>query len=185
MTVSGIVRVALIGLMASALSACGGGDDAPVDNIPDIVQEPDIEPALQPEPVPVSIPPPTSTEPVAEAEIQSAITDPLIEARPPCGGSSSCVSVGTISSHNGGPGVALYIDPERNDAVVRWGNALGEIINCADSGETITACVVAAPVEQACKDEFDRLTGLANELAAFDAVFLTAGSPCRPEEGQP
>lgn len=186
MAVSGFVRVMIVGSMAVWLTACGGGGDAPDAETPDIAEviEPEVPPASEPEPVPVKLPQ-GDVQPAAEAERPAAIPNPPIEPRPPCGGSDTCVHAGSVSGGHGEPGIELYYDSERNDAIVRWGNALGEIMDCADGGETIAACVAVAEVAQSCKDEFDRLTGLANEIAAFDAVFLTTGSPCRPEEGQP
>lgn len=188
MTDTGTVRAVAAISLAIWLTACGGGGDAPDAQTPDIAEviEPEVPPASAPEPEPVPVKlPQGDVQPAAEAERPAAIPNPPIEPRPPCGGSDTCVHAGSVSGGHGEPGIELYFDPERNDAIVRWGNALGEIMECADGGETIAACVAVAEVEQSCKDEFDRLTGLANEIAAFDAVFLTAGSPCRPEEGQP
>lgn len=186
MSASSFIRAVLTGLMTIWLVACGGGDDTPEIGTPDIAQElePDLPLDSDLASAPVNAPEAGVVGPVTEPEVQTAMVTPLIERRPPCGGSSTCVNAGSISGGHGDPGVELYFDPERNDAIVRWGNALGEMMDCADGGETIATCVGLAPVEQSCKDEFDRLVGLANELAAFDAVFLTAGSPCRPEEGQ-
>ena len=187
MSVSGFVRIIIVGTIAVWLSACGGGGDTPDDQPTDVVEVIEPETPTDPEPdiVPVKIPPSGVVEPVAEPEPAAAIPNPPIDPRPPCGGSETCVNAGSVSAGHGGPAIEIHFDPERNDAIVRWGNALGEIMDCADGGETIAACVAVAEVEQSCKDEFDRLTGLANEIAAFDAVFLTVGSPCRPEEGQP
>ena len=171
-------------------------DVEPVSD-PQMPFEPELEPAsgkfpdrtgTHPDPdTPVApVPDPASPEPAApDPQGMTVGTLTASESRPPCGGSSTCVHAGSISGGHGEPGIEVHYDPERNDAIVRWGHALGGVISCADGGSTITACVAESPFDQSCKDEFDRLSGLADELAAFDAVFLTAGSRCRPQEGQP
>ncbi len=198
MAITGRIRVALTGLLAVSLAACSAGDEVsemdppaePASPATDgtLVATPASEPEIEPAPVapePGSAAPvlPQSTPPDQRGRTVDTLSGS--EPRPPCGGSSTCVHAGSISGGHGAPGIDVHYDPERNDAITRWGNALGDLIACADSGNTITACVAEAPFEQSCKDEFERLSHLADELAAFDAVFLTAGSPCRPEEGQP
>ena len=189
MSVSGFVRVIIVGTMAVWLSACGGDGDTPDHETPVAAEiiEPEAPADPVPETMPVKVPPGGVVESVAEPEpeTQAAIPNPPIDPRPPCGGSETCVNAGSVSAGHGGAAIEVHFDPERNDAIVRWGNALGNIMDCADGGETIAACVAVADVDPSCKEEFDRLTDLANEIAAFDAVFLTTGSPCRPEEGQP
>ena len=214
MAASGKIRPAIVGLLASFLIACGGGDDTQETEIADKLPPPQIEqqadigrdtalPApVEPEEtlLPGKSPDRTEAEtaPVSTAAAPATMDPalpvpagmtvgslPTVEPRQPCGGSPTCVNAGSISGGHGAPGIEIYYDPERNDAIVRWGNALGGIVACADGGNTLGACVAAAAVEQSCKDEFVRLSGLADELAAFDAVFLTAGGPCRPEDGQP
>ena len=158
---------------------------------PQVPVEPELEPAPGKFPAPVETGAAPDTESTPDMEATPASEGLTVEtlrtrdARPPCGGSATCQNAGSISGGAGQPAVDIFYDPERDDAIVRWGNALGGVIACADGGDTITACVDAAPFEQSCKDEFDRLSALADELAAFDAVFLTAESPCRPQEGQP
>lgn len=191
MAASGSVRAIIIGSLAIWLTACGGGGESAEVETPEIAEvvEPVIPPAPEPDPAPLpaKFPQGAVSDPELEPEAgtQAANPYPPIEPRPPCGGSETCVNAGSVSAGHGGPSIEVHFDPERNDAIVRWGNALGDIMDCADGGETIAACVSVAEVVQPCKDEFDRLTDLANEIAAFDAVFLTVGSPCRPEEGQP
>lgn len=212
MAASGVIRPALTGLLAAFLVSCGSGDEASEDDAPEIESadvspfpgtemppdlaplprpqvplEPALEPASDKSPDPVgtgalSIP---DTEATPASDGMTVETLSTQAARPPCGGSTTCQNAGSISGAHGQPAIDIYYDPERNDAIVRWGSALSGVIACADEGDTITACVGAAPFEQSCKDEFDRLSALADELAAFDAVFLTEGSPCRPQEGQP
>ena len=205
---SGGARPGLAGLLAVVVVACGSGDDTQAVDSADALPTPgaDLQPEIEefpaPQISPVAAPSPSAgmepdpiqaeeghapaptRETIPPTEGMTANTLATRPARPPCGGSSTCENAGSISGGHGQPTVEIYYDPERDDAIVRWGRALGGIIACADNGDTITTCVAAAPVEQSCKDEFDRLVGLANELAAFDAVFLTAGSPCRPQEGE-
>lgn len=199
MAASGRMRFGLAGLMAVVLTACSGGDDlaelettdpiAPpvIETQPDISQVAEPQSAAEPatQPAPDKSPDRPETETPAAPQGVTVDTLAATESRPPCGASSTCVHAGSISGGHGEPGIEVHYDPERNDAIVRWGHALGDVIACADGGDTITACVADAPFDQSCKDEFDRLSGLADELAAFDAVFLSAGSPCRPQEGQP
>lgn len=151
-----------IGLIAAAslLAGCGGGD-------------PDGEP---PEPLET-----------AETEIAADETadTPVPPARQPCGGSDNCAQIATVAQAHGEPAIGLFYDPERNDAVVRWSTTLAGMIDCADGGGALGECVTASDAGDECKAEFERLTALGGETAAFDAVFLTPGSPCRPEEGEP
>ena len=117
-------------------------------------------------------------------EVQPA-NNPTETSSAPCGGSSTCVNAGSVSLGHGEAFVQLHVDPERNDAITRWGNVLGDIIDCVEGGRDMSACVSASNSEDNCKAEFARLAGLGGENAAFDAVFLTEGGLCRPQEGQP
>tara|TARA_R110002072_G_scaffold44289_5_gene124014 strand:+ start:650 stop:1117 length:468 start_codon:yes stop_codon:yes gene_type:complete len=124
----------------------------------------------------------------AEPPLDDAATDTASSTPPserPCGGSSTCVNAGSVSLGHGEAFVQLHVDPERNDAVTRWGRSLGDIIDCVDGGQAMRACVAASDSREDCKAEFVRLADLGGEFAAFDAVFLTAGGLCRPEEGEP
>lgn len=180
------VRSGILGVIALCLSACGGsGDEVEAPEPTELVDVETPAPETETDVVPVKSPTQAQPEALASADTTAANPYPPITPRPPCGGSETCINAGSVSAGHGGPAIEIHFDPDRDDAIVRWGSALGEIMDCADGGETIAACVAVADIEQICKDEFDRLTGLANEIAAFDAVFLTAGSPCRPEEGQP
>lgn len=120
--------------------------------------------------------------PQAGSEIAVEATDP---ARQPCGGSEGCTQIATVSQAHGEPAIGLYYDPDRNDAVVRWSATLAGVMDCADGGGALGECVAVSDAEDACKAEFDRLSAMGGDAAAFDAAFLTPGSPCRPEEGEP
>ncbi|MEN0653984.1 MULTISPECIES: hypothetical protein [Hyphobacterium] len=120
--------------------------------------------------------------PQAGSGIAVEVTDP---ARQPCGGSARCTQIATVAQAHGEPAIGLHYDPGRNDAVVRWSATLAGVIDCADGGGVLGECVAASDAEDQCKAEFDRLSALGGDAAAFDAVFLTPGSPCRPEEGEP
>lgn len=140
---------------ACLLTACGGG-------------EPEDDAAEQ--------------GPPAEVDVMADAREP---ASQPCGGSDGCTQIATVSQAHGEPAIGLYFDPERNNAVVRWSATLAGVIDCADGGGSLGDCVAASDAEDQCKAEFDRLSALGGDAAAFDAVFLTPGSPCRPEEGAP
>ena len=155
MTRSGIWPCAIVIAAACLLAGCGGG-------------EPDND-------APQPFPP-------AEVDVMADAREP---ARQPCGGSEGCTQIATVSQAHGEPAIGLYYDPERNDAVVRWSATLAGVIDCADGGGSLGECVAASDAEDQCKAEFDRLSALGGDAAAFDAVFLTPGSPCRPEEGAP
>jgi hypothetical protein len=45
--------------------------------------------------------------------------------------------------------------------------------------------VAASDASETCRGEFVRLADAGGDRAAFEAVFLTPGSPCRPEEVSP
>ena len=122
-------------------------------------------------------------DPPADSEI--AANPAVPPARQPCGGSDGCTQIATVSQAHGEPAIGLYYDPERNDAIVRWSATLAGVIDCADGGGSLGECVAASDAEDQCKAEFGRLSALGGDAAAFDAVFLTPGSPCRPEEGAP
>ena len=125
--------------------------------------------------------------PHAESEIaaEDVANTPASPARQPCGGSEGCSQLATVAQAHGEPAIGLYFDPDRNDAVVRWSATLAGVIDCADGGGALGECVAASDADEACKTEFDRLSAMGGDAAAFDAVFLTPGSPCRPEEGAP
>ena len=112
-------------------------------------------------------------------------TSAEIDPTRPCGGSSTCINAGSVSLGHGEAFVQMHIDPQRNDAITRWGSVLGDIIDCVDDGRNLSACVAASGSVETCMAEFVRLAGLGGENAAFDAVFLTEGGICRPEAGQP
>ena len=145
---------------ACFLTACGGG-------------EPEDDAAEQG--------PPAESEIAADDGADASIPP----ERQPCGGSDGCTQIATVSQAHGEPAIGLYYDPERNDAVVRWSATLAGVIDCADGGGSLGDCVADSDAEDQCKAEFDRLSALGGDAAAFDAVFLTPGSPCRPEEGAP
>lgn len=124
-----------------------------------------------------------SNEPAAdEMAVASETGD---SERQPCGGSAGCEQIATIAQAHGEPAVGLYYDPDRNDAIVRWGNTLAAVMDCADGGTALDACVAGSDADETCKSEFARLTAIGGESAAFEAVFLMPGSPCRPGEDQP
>lgn len=103
----------------------------------------------------------------------------------PCGGSAGCEHVATISAPHGGPVLQVFYDPDRRDAITRWGDMLAAVMGCVEQGGTLTQCVSSADAPDLCKTEYDRIVGLSDEATAFEVVFLTQGSPCRPVEGQP
>lgn len=124
-------------------------------------------------------------DPAQPSDPEIAVDSPAPPARQPCGGSEGCTQIATVSQAHGEPAIGLYYDPDRNDAVVRWSATLAGVIDCADGGGALGECVAASDADDACKGEFDRLSAMGGDAAAFDAVFLTPGSPCRPEEGEP
>lgn len=116
-----------------------------------------------------------------DPQTESSVSNPDM----PCGGSPTCVNAGSVSLGHGEAFVQLHIDPERDDAITRWGNVLGDIIDCVDGGRNLNACVAASDSDDNCKAEFARLAATGGDNAAFDAVFLIEGGLCRPAEGQP
>lgn len=159
------------------LAACGGNTpDEPVDNI-----ESRSEPTVQ-APAPADPDPDPGPDPVVSGPETGNAYGQL--SRAPCNGSSTCENVATLSVGHGPAGVELFYDPQRDDAIVRWGAMLSGVISCVDQGGELDSCVDATDAPDFCKSEFRRLTDAADARAAFDAVFLTRGSPCRPEEDQ-
>jgi len=174
------IRAGLAGAMMLGLAACGGGGETPAPEETAQLETPDD---AAPAPPPVKTPQPETLETPEPADPANR---PGLTRRAPCGGSETCEMLGEVSVGHGAPGVQIYFDPERDDAIVQWSRTLSGVIDCVESGDDLGACVAASDAAEMCKTEFVRLADAADDRAAFEAVFLTPGSPCRPaEEVQP
>lgn len=173
-------RLVFVGGLAIWLAGCGGGEtpDAPETAEPDspVIEtpRPDVQPVKTPRP------------PDREDDPQTADTprEGLIR-RQPCNGSETCERLGAVSVGHGEAGIEVYFDPERDDAITRWSRTIGAVIACVDGGRDLGGCVAASDANETCRGEFVRLADAGGDRAAFEAVFLTPGSPCRPEEVSP
>lgn len=167
------IRRILVGAFAVLLASCGGSEDVPEEATD--TAETELPEAPPPDVQPVKSPQPPEPEPGATSR------EGLIE-REPCDGSQTCVSLGSVSVGHGSPGIDVYFDPERDDEITRWSATLGGVINCVEAGQDLGGCVASSDASETCRSEFVRLSDAGGDRAAFEAVFLTPGSPCRPEE---
>jgi hypothetical protein len=79
----------------------------------------------------------------------------------------------------------LQVNPNVDDPIAQWGLCLDEVMTCLEAGGAAMDCAdTAATCPALCAQEFRaRAEGLSEEsqrIAAFEAVFVQPGAPCRP-----
>jgi hypothetical protein len=79
----------------------------------------------------------------------------------------------------------LRVNPAVDDPVAQWGDCLESVLVCYEADGALAACVAQAQCPPDCKTLFaEAAAGAADDearVAAFEAVFVGAGAPCRPE----
>ena len=175
MTETRLWRLAGMASLAIWLTGCGGGET------PDVPEPAEPDPIVAEIPQPEAQPPKTPRAPDPEPETASAPREGLIR-RQPCDGSETCERLGAVSVGHGEAGIEVYFDPHRDDEITRWSRTIGGVISCVDGGRDLGGCVAASDASETCRSEFVRLADAGGDRAAFEAVFLTPGSPCRPDE---
>ncbi len=93
-----------------------------------------------------------------------------------------CIPILTAESQHGGEFV-LYANPADDSARAQWGRCFAAVMACWTPDAELAPCTAAATAcPQPCRDEFVRRGGdgaLAQQIAAFEQVFLDDDAPCR------
>ncbi|HRD45634.1 MAG TPA: hypothetical protein PLF78_04030 [Caulobacter sp.] len=90
--------------------------------------------------------------------------------------------------HGDLPAMMLERDPSPDPALVAWANCLQTVTTCLDGGGEVRRCATAEACGANCvaslKGALTDARGRAEELDAFERVFINPGAVCRPSAGK-
>lgn len=123
------------------------------------------------------------TQPQTPTQTDSPWAPTTTPYDPAC--NNGCVTIDSFESQHIGDFIVLE-NQDVDDPVAQWDRCVREVSDClVESGE-LSGCVAASACPQECIDAFDAQPGASGDLEAqgqaFEAVFITEGARCVPEE---
>ena len=125
----------------------------------------------------------------SEEQVDPDVSSPSLEGlpvHPPnpleiCPDPNDCELAGTLTGAHVPAGIALYFNPDLDDAVTRWSADTSALVECATQS-SLFDCVASAPLPDACLSAWTSAVSAndtpGQQLQAFEALFLGGRSPC-------